>query len=72
VGDDPGSHTYVRMKTNRCRTTGPDSRPHELGNDTTTAHAVGLVRELARLGHLVNLARAIALRTSAPPGAASP
>ncbi|HEY6650316.1 MAG TPA: tetrahydrofolate dehydrogenase/cyclohydrolase catalytic domain-containing protein, partial [Mycobacterium sp.] len=22
VGDDPASHTYVRMKTNRCRTTG--------------------------------------------------
>lgn len=30
VGDDPASHTYVRMKTNRCRDVGLDSRAHHL------------------------------------------
>ena len=47
VGDDPASQTYVRMKTNRCRTAGLDSRQHHLGNDATTENAVQLVRDLS-------------------------
>jgi methylenetetrahydrofolate dehydrogenase (NADP+)/methenyltetrahydrofolate cyclohydrolase len=50
VGDDPASHTYVRMKTNRCRTTGLDSQQHHLPDNTTTTDAVALVRELAHDG----------------------
>ena len=47
VGDDPASHTYVRMKTNRCRTTGLDSRSHQLSASATTSEVVALVRELS-------------------------
>lgn len=47
VGDDPASHTYVRMKINRCRSTGLDSRRHKLADDTTTEEAVQLVRDLS-------------------------
>jgi methylenetetrahydrofolate dehydrogenase (NADP+) / methenyltetrahydrofolate cyclohydrolase len=47
VGDDPASRTYVRMKTNRSRSTGLDSRRHHLGNDATTEDAVQLVRDLS-------------------------
>jgi methylenetetrahydrofolate dehydrogenase (NADP+)/methenyltetrahydrofolate cyclohydrolase len=47
VGDDPASHTYVRMKTNRCRATGLDSRRHHLSDTATTADAVALVEDLA-------------------------
>lgn len=47
VGDDPASHTYVRMKTNRCRTTGLDSQTHHLPHTASTADAVALVSELA-------------------------
>lgn len=46
VGDDPASHTYVRMKTNRCRTTGLDSQRHDLPADASTNEAVELVDEL--------------------------
>jgi methylenetetrahydrofolate dehydrogenase (NADP+) / methenyltetrahydrofolate cyclohydrolase len=48
VGDDPASCTYVRMKTNRCRTTGLDSRAHHLAGDASTADVVALVAKLAR------------------------
>jgi methylenetetrahydrofolate dehydrogenase (NADP+)/methenyltetrahydrofolate cyclohydrolase len=48
VGDDPASHTYVRMKTNRCRTTGLDSRSHQLSASATTSEVVALVRELSQ------------------------
>jgi methylenetetrahydrofolate dehydrogenase (NADP+)/methenyltetrahydrofolate cyclohydrolase len=48
VGEDPASHTYVRMKTNRCRTTGLDSRPHHLSDTSSTAEVVTLVSDLAR------------------------
>ena len=48
VGDDPASRTYVRMKTNRCRTTGLDSRAHHLAGDASTADVVALVAALAR------------------------
>lgn len=48
VGDDPASHTYVRMKTNRCRSIGLHSRAHHLPVTATTADAVALVSELGR------------------------
>lgn len=48
VGDDPASHTYVRMKANRCRTTGLDSQRHHLPQTACTTQAVELVTELAR------------------------
>ena len=48
VGDDPASHTYVRMKANRCRSTGLDSRRYDLPTETTTADAVQLVENLSR------------------------
>jgi len=48
VGDDPASHTYVRMKTNRCRTVGLDSRRHRLPDTASTAEVVALVSMLAR------------------------
>ena len=48
VGDDPASHTYVRMKTNRCRSTGLDSRRYDLPAEATTGEAVALVQGLSR------------------------
>lgn len=47
VGDDPASHTYVRMKANRCRTAGLESRRHQLPETATTEDAVALVSALA-------------------------
>jgi methylenetetrahydrofolate dehydrogenase (NADP+)/methenyltetrahydrofolate cyclohydrolase len=47
IGSDPASATYVRMKQNRCRDTGIDSRKVVLGERTTTAEAVGAVRALS-------------------------
>ncbi|WNG88026.1 tetrahydrofolate dehydrogenase/cyclohydrolase catalytic domain-containing protein [Mycobacterium sp. ITM-2016-00317] len=47
VGDDPASHTYVRMKTNRCRTVGLDSQAHRLPEAAATADVVALVAQLA-------------------------
>lgn len=47
VGDDPASHTYVRMKANRCRTAGLDSRRHHLRDTASTTDVVALVSELA-------------------------
>ncbi|KWX25276.1 5,10-methylene-tetrahydrofolate cyclohydrolase [Mycolicibacterium wolinskyi] len=47
VGEDPASQTYVRMKTNRCRSTGLDSQRHSLPQNASTAQAVELVTELA-------------------------
>ena len=47
VGDDPASHTYVRMKSNRCRGFGLNSRAHHLPAAATTADAVTLVTNLA-------------------------
>ncbi|WP_395309211.1 tetrahydrofolate dehydrogenase/cyclohydrolase catalytic domain-containing protein [Mycobacterium sp. AMU20-3851] len=48
VGEDPASHTYVRMKANRCRATGLDSRSHRLPATTTTSEAVALVHGLSQ------------------------
>jgi methylenetetrahydrofolate dehydrogenase (NADP+)/methenyltetrahydrofolate cyclohydrolase len=47
VGDDPASHTYVRMKANRCRTTGLDSQRHHLPQTASATQAVELVTRLA-------------------------
>jgi methylenetetrahydrofolate dehydrogenase (NADP+) / methenyltetrahydrofolate cyclohydrolase len=47
VGNDPASHTYVRMKTNRCRTTGLDSRNHHLSAAASTEDVVGLVSDIS-------------------------
>ena len=47
VGDDPASHTYVRMKANRCRTAGLDSQRHHLTDSVTTGDAIQLVEELS-------------------------
>lgn len=47
IGDDPASHTYVRMKTNRCRTIGLDSHRHHLPGTASTRDAVALVSVLA-------------------------
>jgi methylenetetrahydrofolate dehydrogenase (NADP+) / methenyltetrahydrofolate cyclohydrolase len=47
VGDDPASHTYVRMKTNRCRAVGLDTRNHHLPDTVATTDAVALVTKLA-------------------------
>jgi methylenetetrahydrofolate dehydrogenase (NADP+) / methenyltetrahydrofolate cyclohydrolase len=46
VGDDPASHTYVRMKTNRCRTVGLDSQAHRLPETADTAELVAIVAKL--------------------------
>jgi methylenetetrahydrofolate dehydrogenase (NADP+) / methenyltetrahydrofolate cyclohydrolase len=47
VGNDPASHTYVRMKTNRCRTTGLDSRSHTIAASATTSGVSELVGRLS-------------------------
>jgi methylenetetrahydrofolate dehydrogenase (NADP+) / methenyltetrahydrofolate cyclohydrolase len=47
VGDDTASHTYVRMKTNRCRAIGLDSRSHHLPDTASTTDAVAVVSMLA-------------------------
>ncbi|MGP4014580.1 bifunctional 5,10-methylenetetrahydrofolate dehydrogenase/5,10-methenyltetrahydrofolate cyclohydrolase [Saccharopolyspora sp. 5N708] len=47
VGDDPASHTYVRMKANRSAKVGMRSRRIELGADTTTDALVSRIRELS-------------------------
>lgn len=47
VGDDPASHTYVRMKVNRCRSSGLESRSHHVAATATTADVVVLVKALS-------------------------
>lgn len=47
VGDDPASHTYVRMKANRCDATGIDSRRIALPDDTSTSELVDTIRGLS-------------------------
>lgn len=47
IGEDPASHTYVRMKANRCRSAGLDSQRHQLPAQASTMDAVRLVRELS-------------------------
>lgn len=47
VGDDPASHTYVRMKQNRCRQAGLESVRVELGEGTTSEELVERIAALA-------------------------
>ncbi|WP_328853136.1 bifunctional 5,10-methylene-tetrahydrofolate dehydrogenase/5,10-methylene-tetrahydrofolate cyclohydrolase [Micromonospora globbae] len=47
VGDDPASHTYVRMKVNRCAEVGIESRRVDLPASTATEELVGLLRDLS-------------------------
>lgn len=47
IGDDPASHTYVRMKVSRSRKVGIDSVRVDLPAATTTAEAVAAVRRLS-------------------------
>lgn len=47
VGADPASVTYVRMKQNRCRKAGIDSRHVELPAATTTEELVDTLRTLS-------------------------
>lgn len=46
VGDNPASHTYVRMKRKACAELGIDSFPHELPGTASQEEVEGLVREL--------------------------
>ncbi|MEU2001893.1 bifunctional 5,10-methylenetetrahydrofolate dehydrogenase/5,10-methenyltetrahydrofolate cyclohydrolase [Rhodococcus sp. NPDC019627] len=47
VGDDPASHTYVRMKANRCAKVGMESRRIELDATITTEELVEHIRGLS-------------------------
>lgn len=47
VGDDPASHTYVRMKANRCAKVGMRSRRIELDATISTQTLVNQIRELS-------------------------
>ncbi|MEV4812086.1 bifunctional 5,10-methylenetetrahydrofolate dehydrogenase/5,10-methenyltetrahydrofolate cyclohydrolase [Micromonospora avicenniae] len=47
VGDDPASHTYVRMKVNRCAAVGIESRRVDLPASVGTEELVGVLRELS-------------------------
>lgn len=46
VGDDPASHTYVRMKRKACAQVGIESFHHELPADATQEDVESLVKEL--------------------------
>jgi 5,10-methylene-tetrahydrofolate dehydrogenase/methenyl tetrahydrofolate cyclohydrolase len=46
VGEDPASHTYVRMKRKACEEVGIESFHHELPADSTQEEVEGLVKEL--------------------------
>jgi len=47
IGDDPASHTYVRMKQRRAGQLGLESRRVQLPAETTTEEAVAAVRALS-------------------------
>src|SRR3954463_11289786 len=47
VGEDPASVTYVRMKQNRCRKAGIESRHVALPAATTTGELVATLRSLS-------------------------
>lgn len=47
VGDDPASHTYVRMKRRRCEDAGMKSLRLELPKGTTTDQLISEIRRLA-------------------------
>jgi methylenetetrahydrofolate dehydrogenase (NADP+)/methenyltetrahydrofolate cyclohydrolase len=47
VGDDPASATYVKMKQNRCREAGIESRHVALDATTTTGELVAVIAALS-------------------------
>ncbi|GAA4033901.1 bifunctional 5,10-methylenetetrahydrofolate dehydrogenase/5,10-methenyltetrahydrofolate cyclohydrolase [Streptomyces plumbiresistens] len=47
VGDDPASHTYVRMKVNRCGQVGIQSRRIDLDEKTDTKELCRVIGELS-------------------------
>lgn len=47
VGDDPASHTYVKMKSDRCAAVGIDSCRSELSRATSTESLVDKISELS-------------------------
>ncbi|CAN5172180.1 bifunctional methylenetetrahydrofolate dehydrogenase/methenyltetrahydrofolate cyclohydrolase FolD [soil metagenome] len=47
VGDDPASHTYVRMKRTRCARVGIESRSVELSSSTSTTELVAEINRLS-------------------------
>jgi methylenetetrahydrofolate dehydrogenase (NADP+) / methenyltetrahydrofolate cyclohydrolase len=47
VGEDPASHTYVRMKRNRCAKVGMESRYVELPAQTTTEELISEITDLS-------------------------
>lgn len=46
IGDDPASHTYVRMKAKACRSVGIESQTYTLPSDTTQQEAEDLIAQL--------------------------
>ncbi|WP_150461821.1 bifunctional 5,10-methylenetetrahydrofolate dehydrogenase/5,10-methenyltetrahydrofolate cyclohydrolase [Nesterenkonia ebinurensis] len=48
VGNDPSSHVYVRMKVNRSRNVGIESRCINLPQETTTGQLVAEIEALSR------------------------
>lgn len=46
IGDDPASHTYVRMKAKACRSVGIESQTYALPHDTTQQEAEDLIAQL--------------------------
>ncbi|MGQ9737226.1 MAG: bifunctional methylenetetrahydrofolate dehydrogenase/methenyltetrahydrofolate cyclohydrolase FolD [Armatimonadota bacterium] len=46
IGDDPASHTYVRMKAKACRSVGIESQTYALPSDTTQQEAEDLLAQL--------------------------
>lgn len=47
VGDDPASHTYVRMKARRAEDVGITSRRIELPHTTTSEELIGVIGDLS-------------------------
>lgn len=46
IGDDPASHTYVRMKAKACRSVGIESRTYALPSGTIQEEAEDLIAQL--------------------------
>lgn len=46
IGDDPASHTYVRMKAKACRSVGIESQTYALPSDTTQQEVEDLIAQL--------------------------
>jgi methylenetetrahydrofolate dehydrogenase (NADP+)/methenyltetrahydrofolate cyclohydrolase len=47
VGEDPASVTYVKMKANRCRRVGVESRVVRLASESSTAEVVAAIHALS-------------------------